>query len=103
MIRCEEFYQKTKYDAWRPRRFRVAITSKNNHCVLSIGFFKNCIQNDNKCIGTFVYFVIFVFTQTAKEQTALVGRLQNNVLQYKQRCTDLEGKIHDVLPFTPNS
>lgn len=41
------------------------------------------------------------YKQSQQNQAALVGRLQNKVLQYKQRCSDLEGKIHDVLPYTP--
>ena len=43
------------------------------------------------------------YKQAQQNQAALVGRLQNKVLQYKQRCTDLEGKIHDVLPVTPRT
>lgn len=43
------------------------------------------------------------YKQSQQNQAALVGRLQNKVLQYKQRCSDLEGKIHDVLPYTPRS
>lgn len=43
------------------------------------------------------------YKQAQQNQAVLVGRLQNKVLQYKQRCNDLEGKIHDVLPVTPRS
>lgn len=43
------------------------------------------------------------YKQAQQNQAALVGRLQNKVLQYKQRCTDLEGKMHDVLPITPRT
>lgn len=43
------------------------------------------------------------YKQAQQNQAALVGRLQNKVLQYKQRCNDLEGKIHDVLPITPRT
>lgn len=43
------------------------------------------------------------YKQAQQNQAALVGRLQSKVLQYKQRCTDLEGKIHDVLPITPRT
>lgn len=41
------------------------------------------------------------YKQAQQNQAALVGRLQSKVLQYKQKCNDLEGKIHDVLPVTP--
>lgn len=43
------------------------------------------------------------YKQAQQNQAALVGRLQSKVLQYKQRCNDLEGKIHDVLPITPRT
>lgn len=43
------------------------------------------------------------YKQAQQNQAALVGRLQNKVLQYKQRCNDLEGKIHEVLPVTPRT
>lgn len=35
------------------------------------------------------------YKQAQQNQAALVGRLQSKVLQYKQKCTDLEGRIHD--------
>lgn len=40
------------------------------------------------------------YKQAQHNQAALVGRLQNKVLQYKQRCTDLEDRVHEV-PLTP--
>lgn len=43
------------------------------------------------------------YKQAQQNQAALVGRLQSKVLQYKQKCNDLEGKIQDVLPITPRN
>lgn len=34
------------------------------------------------------------YKQSQQNQAALVGRLQSKVLQYKQKCSDLEGKVH---------
>ncbi|KAJ9593584.1 hypothetical protein L9F63_014853, partial [Diploptera punctata] len=38
------------------------------------------------------------YKQSHQNQTALVSRLQAKVLQYKQRCTELEGQISEGLP-----
>lgn len=39
------------------------------------------------------------YKQAQQNQAALVGRLQSKVLQYKQKCTDLEGRIHETSPI----
>lgn len=36
-------------------------------------------------------------TQAQQHQAALVSRLQAKVLQYKQRCSELEGHMEDTL------
>lgn len=43
---------------------------------------------------------IDAYKQAQQNQAALVSRLQAKVLQYKQRCNDLEGKIHDIKPIS---
>lgn len=35
------------------------------------------------------------YKQAQQNQAALVGRLQSKVLQYKQKCSDLEGKAQE--------
>lgn len=35
------------------------------------------------------------YKQAQQNQAALVGRLQSKVLQYKQKCNELEGRAHD--------
>lgn len=41
------------------------------------------------------------YKQAQQNQAALVGRLQSKVLQYKQKCNDLEGRLFD--PAAPSS
>lgn len=36
------------------------------------------------------------YKQAQQNQAALVGRLQSKVLQYKQKCNDLEGRMFDT-------
>lgn len=36
------------------------------------------------------------YKQAQQNQAALVGRLQSKVLQYKQKCNELEGKLYDT-------
>ncbi|GAB0088294.1 rootletin [Sergentomyia squamirostris] len=42
------------------------------------------------------------YKQAQQNQANLVGRLQSKVMQYKQRCTDLEGQVHESLPPVPS-
>lgn len=35
------------------------------------------------------------YKQAQQNQAALVGRLQSKVLQYRQKCSDLEGRVCD--------
>lgn len=35
------------------------------------------------------------YKQAQQNQAALVGRLQSKVMQYKQKCNDLEGRFFD--------
>lgn len=39
------------------------------------------------------------YKQAQQNQAALVGRLQSKVLQYKQKCNELEGKLFDTAPL----
>lgn len=41
------------------------------------------------------------YKQAQQNQAALVGRLQSKVLQYKQKCNDLEGRLFD--PNAPST
>lgn len=36
------------------------------------------------------------YKQAQQNQAALVGRLQSKVMQYKQKCNDLEGRFFDT-------
>lgn len=38
------------------------------------------------------------YKQAQNNQAALVGRLQSKVLQYKQRCSELEGQMNTIGP-----
>ncbi|XP_059612125.1 rootletin isoform X1 [Phlebotomus argentipes] len=42
------------------------------------------------------------YKQAQQNQANLVGRLQSKVMQYKQRCSDLEGQVHETLPPVPS-
>lgn len=41
------------------------------------------------------------YKQAQSNQSALVSRLQAKVLQYKQRCSELETQMHDTVPICP--
>lgn len=41
------------------------------------------------------------YKQAQSNQAALVSRLQAKVLQYKQRCSELEVQMHDTPPICP--
>lgn len=41
------------------------------------------------------------YKQAQSNQSALVGRLQSKVLQYKQRCSELENQMHETVPICP--
>lgn len=41
------------------------------------------------------------YKQAQSNQSALVSRLQAKVLQYKQRCSELENQMHDTVPICP--
>lgn len=41
------------------------------------------------------------YKQAQQNQAQLVGRLQSKVLQYKQRCSELEGQMHETISPTP--
>lgn len=41
------------------------------------------------------------YKQAQSNQAALVSRLQSKVLQYKQRCSELEVQMHDTPPICP--
>lgn len=41
------------------------------------------------------------YKQAQQNQAALVGRLQSKVLQYKQKCNELEGKLYDSPTIGP--
>lgn len=41
------------------------------------------------------------YKQAQSNQSALVSRLQAKVLQYKQRCSELETQMHDTVPLCP--
>lgn len=43
------------------------------------------------------------YKQAQQNQAALVGRLQSKVLQYKQKCNDLEGRLFDPAAPPTNS
>lgn len=41
------------------------------------------------------------YKQAQQNQAQLVSRLQSKVMQYKQRCSELEGQMHDtILPIS---
>lgn len=42
------------------------------------------------------------YKQAQQNQAQLVSRLQNKVMQYKQRCADLEGQMHETLAPATN-
>ena len=46
---------------------------------------------------------IDTYKQAQTNQAALVGRLQSKVLQYKQRCNDLEGRMHETIKPIPST
>ena len=41
------------------------------------------------------------YKQAQSNQSALVGRLQAKVMQYKQRCSELEVQMNDTVPICP--
>lgn len=41
------------------------------------------------------------YKQAQSNQSALVSRLQAKVLQYKQRCSELENQMHETAPICP--
>lgn len=41
------------------------------------------------------------YKQAQSNQSALVSRLQAKVLQYKQRCSELETQMHETAPICP--
>lgn len=41
------------------------------------------------------------YKQAQSNQSALVSRLQAKVMQYKQRCSELENQMHDTVPICP--
>jgi hypothetical protein len=41
------------------------------------------------------------YKQAQSNQSALVSRLQAKVLQYKQRCSELETQMHETVPICP--
>lgn len=41
------------------------------------------------------------YKQAQSNQSALVSRLQAKVMQYKQRCSELETQMHDTVPLCP--
>lgn len=41
------------------------------------------------------------YKQAQSNQSALVSRLQAKVLQYKQRCAELENQMNDTVPICP--
>lgn len=42
------------------------------------------------------------YKQAQQNQAQLVSRLQSKVMQYKQRCSELEGQMHETLSPTSN-
>jgi rootletin len=42
------------------------------------------------------------YKQAQHNQAALISRLQSKVLQYKQRCSELEGQIHETISTEPS-
>lgn len=43
------------------------------------------------------------YKQAQQNQAALVGRLQSKVLQYKQKCNGLEGRLFDPTTFSTST